>query len=80
VASLSHGYSVKADPASDALGFSRHRTDASGGIYLSAGAMVFFASVGRTLAPVTATSGRLSLTGGVTINIAGPAAHTPRVP
>ena len=80
VASLSHSYSVKADPASDALGVSRHRTDASGGLYVSTGAVVFFASAGRTLAPVTATSGRLSLTGGVTINVAGPAAHTPRVP
>jgi hypothetical protein len=29
---------------------------------------------------VTETSGRLSFTGGVTINVAGPAAHTPRVP
>jgi hypothetical protein len=80
VASLSHSYSVKADPVSDALGVSRHRTDASGGLYVAAGSVVFFASAGRTLAPVTATSGRLSLTGGVTINVAGPAAHTPRVP
>jgi hypothetical protein len=81
VASLSHSYSVKSDPLSDALAVSRHRTDASGSLYLRAGsAVVFFASVGRTLAPVTETSGRLSLSGGVTINVAGPSAHTPRVP
>lgn len=81
VASLSHSYSVKSDPLSDALGVSRHRTDASGSFYVRAGsAVVFFASVGRTLAPVTETSGRLSLTGGVTINVAGPAEHAPRVP
>jgi len=81
VASLSHSYSVKSDPVSDARGISRHRTDASGGVYLNAGStVVLFASVGRTLSPVTDTSGRLSLTGGVTINVAGPAEHTPRVP
>jgi len=81
VASLSHSYSVKSDSISDSLGVSRHRTDASGGVYVNAGsAVVFFASVGRTLSPVTETSGRLSLTGGVTINVAGPSAHTPRVP
>ena len=73
VASLSHSYSVKSDP--------RHRTDASGGIYVSAGSSsVVFLSIGRTISPVTDTSGRLSLTGGITINVAGPAAHTPRVP
>jgi hypothetical protein len=81
VASLSHSYSVKSDPVADARGVSRHRTDAGGSFYVGAGdALVFFASIGRTLSPVTETSGRLWLTGGVTINIAGPAAHTPRVP
>ena len=81
VASLSHSYSVKSDPLSDALGVSRHRTDASGSLYLRAGSgVVFFTSVGRTLAPITETSGRLSFTGGVTINVAGPAEHAPRVP
>jgi hypothetical protein len=78
---LAHSYSVVSDPVSDALGISRHRTDASGGMYLSLRpSLVFFASVGRTLSPVTETSGRLSVTGGVTVNVAGPAAHTPRVP
>lgn len=78
---LAHSYSVVADPISDRLGISKHRTDASGGIYLSLRpSVVFFASVGRTVSPVTETSGRLSLNGGLTINVAGPAAHTPRVP
>jgi hypothetical protein len=81
VASLSHSYSVKSDPIADAGGVPRHRTDASGGVYVSAGpAAVVFVSAGRTISPVTDTSGRLSLTGGITINVAGPAAHTPRVP
>jgi len=78
---IANSYSVVSDPISDALGISRHRIDASGGVYVTLRpAVVFFASVGRTLSPVTSTSGRLSLSGGVTINIAGPAAHTPRVP
>ena len=78
---LAHSYSVVSDPISDTLGISKHRTDASGGIYLSLRpSLVFFASIGRTLSPVTETSGRLSVTGGVTINVSGPAAHTPRVP
>jgi hypothetical protein len=78
---LAHSYSVVSDPVSDRLGISKHRTDASGGMYVSVRpSVVFFASVGRTLSPVTETSGRLSLNGGLTINLAGPAAHTPRVP
>jgi len=78
---LAHSYSVVSDSISDRLGISKHRTDASGGIYLSLRpTLVFFASVGRTVSPVTETSGRLSVNGGLTINVAGPAAHTPRVP
>lgn len=81
VLSVSHSYSVKTDAISDAGGVSRHRTDASGGIYLNATpSVVLFASIGRTLAPVTASTGRLLLTGGLTINVSGPAVHTPRVP
>jgi hypothetical protein len=78
---LAHSYSVVSDPISDTLGISRHRTDVTGGTYLSLRpSLVFFASIGRTLSPVTETSGRLSVTGGVTINVAGPAAHPPRNP
>jgi hypothetical protein len=79
--SIAHSYSVVSDSISDAQGVSRHRTDASGGVYLSLRpAVVFFASVGRTVSPVTDTSGRFSVTGGLTINVAGPATHTPRNP
>jgi hypothetical protein len=79
--SVAHSYSVVSDPVSDALGVSRHRTDASGGAYMSMRpGVVFFASVGRTVSPVTVTSGRVSVTGGLTINVAGPAAHAPRNP
>jgi hypothetical protein len=78
---LAHSYSVVSDAISDRLGISKHRTDASGGLYLSLRpSVVFFASAGRTLSPVTDTSGRLSLNGGLTINVTGPAEHTPRVP
>jgi hypothetical protein len=81
VLSLSHSYSTKTDAISDARGISRHRTDASGSLYVNAApGIVLYASVGRTLSPVTETSGRLSLTGGLTINVSGPAAHTPRNP
>jgi len=78
---IAHSYSVLADPLSDSMGISRHRTDATGGLYLSLRpAVVFFASIGRTVSPVTETSGRLSVTGGLTINVAGPATHAPRNP
>ena len=78
---VAHSYSVVSDPISDALGVSRHRTDGSGGMYLLLRpTLVLFASVGRTLSPVTETSGRLSVAGGLTINISGPTTQTPRNP
>jgi hypothetical protein len=81
IASASHSYSVADDPASDALGLTRHRTDAGGGAYLSINpSLVFFTNVGRTFAPVDATSGRLSLSAGMALNVAGPATTSPRQP
>jgi hypothetical protein len=78
---VAHSYSVISDPISDGLGVSRHRTDAGGGMYLSVRpAVVLFANIGRTLSPVTAISGRLLVTGGLTLNIAGPPTQTPRNP
>lgn len=78
---IAHSYSVVTDLISDATGISRHRTDVSGGLYLSLRpAVVLFGSVGRTVSPVTETSGRLSVTGGLTVNLAGPALHAPRNP
>jgi len=80
-ATVAHSYSVVSDPVSDALGITRHRTDASSGVYLSLRpTVVLFASVGRTFAPVNATSGRLAISGGVTMNVAGGATNTPRTP
>jgi hypothetical protein len=81
VATLSDSYSVKSDPVSDAQRIARHRTDASGGVYVAATpGVVLFATVGRTISPVTETSGRLSFTGGMTMNVTGAAQHAPRVP
>ena len=78
---MAHSYSVVSDPISDALGITRHRTDASGGVYYAAapGAVVF-ASVGRTFAPLDATSGRISVTGGLTMNVSGIVTRAPRTP
>jgi hypothetical protein len=81
VASASHSYSVADDPVSDALGVSRHRTDAGGGVYLSVNpSLVLFTNVGRTFAPVDATSSRLSFSVGMAVNVAGPATTSPRQP
>ncbi len=78
---FSHTYSTASDPVSDALGVTRHRTDAGGGIYVSATpAVVIFANVGRTFAPVDDTSSRIALYTGIAINVAGPATRAPRVP
>ncbi len=80
-ATMGHSSSVASDPISDALGVTRHRTDASGGVYYAAApSAVVFASVGRTFAPVDATSGRISVTGGLTMNVSGIVTRAPRTP
>ena len=80
-ATMAHSYSVVADPVSDALGIARHRTDASGSMYYTAKAgVVFFTSIGRTFAPVDQTSGRLAVSGGVTMNMSGIVTRAPRTP
>ena len=79
--SFAQSYSVVSDPAADALGIARHRTDASTGLYLSLRpTVVFFANVGRTFAPVNDTSGRLSVAGGISLNVARRGTNVPRVP
>jgi hypothetical protein len=81
VGSISHSYSVADDPISDALGITRHRTDAGGGAYVTVTpSLVLFTNVGRTFAPVDDTSSRLSLSAGIAVNIAGPATISPRQP
>jgi len=81
VATTAHSYSVVADPASDLLGVSRHRTDGSGGAYyaVTRGAAVF-TTLGSTFAPVDQTSGRLAVSGGVTMNLSGIVTRVPRIP
>lgn len=77
--SFGQSYSVVSDPAGDALGISRHRTDASTGAYFSLGpTVVLFASVGRTFVPVNESSGRLAVSAGVTLNIARRGTNVPR--
>jgi hypothetical protein len=81
VATMAHSYSVASDPVSDALGVTRHRTDASGGVYYAATrSAVIFVNVGRTFSPVDATSGRISVTGGLTMNVSGIVTRAPRTP
>jgi hypothetical protein len=80
-ATMAHSYSVVSDPVSDALGIARHRTD--GGFcayYAAAPSVVLFTSVGRTFRPVDQTSGRLSLSGGVTMKVSGIVTRVPRTP
>ena len=81
IANVAHSYSVASDPLSDALGMSRHRTDAGGGAYVTVTpSLVLFTNVGRTLAPVDETSSRLSVSAGIAVNVAGPATTSPRQP
>ncbi len=78
---VAHSYSVVDDPASDALGISRHRTDAGAGAYITVTpSLVLFTNVGRTFAPVNDTSSRLSVSAGIAVNVAGPATTSPRPP
>jgi hypothetical protein len=80
-ASMTHSYSVVTDPVSDALGIARRRTDANGAAYYAANAgVVFFTSIGRTFSPVDQTSGRLAVSGGVTMNVSGIVTRAPRTP
>ena len=81
VATLAHMYSVADDAVSDALGITRHRTDASGGVYVQARpTVVLFASLGRTMRSVSDSGSGFSLGGGLAVNVAGPATRAPRVP
>src|SRR4029453_6892310 len=80
-ATMAHSYAVVSDPVSDALGIARHRTDGSGGAYYAATpGVVFFTSIGRTFAPVDQTSGRISISAGITMNVSGIVTRAPRTP
>jgi len=80
-ATMAHSYSVVSDPASDALGIARHRTDGSGAAYYAVSpGVVLFTTVGRTFAPVDETSGRLAVSAGMTMNVSGIVTRAPRTP
>jgi hypothetical protein len=80
-ATMAHSYSVVSVPISDSLGIARHRTDGSGAAYYAASpSVVLFTSIGRTLAPVDQTSGRLAINGGMTMNVSGIVTRAPRTP
>jgi hypothetical protein len=80
-ATMAHSYSVVSDPVSDALGIARHRTDASGSAYYAANpGVVVFTSIGRTFSPIDQTTGRLALSGGITMNVSGIVTRPPRTP
>jgi hypothetical protein len=76
---LTHGYSLKADPFSDALGLNRQRADASASVSRAVTRTIAaYGGVGRTLTRTDANSTRLSVSGGVVMFFAGPVPARPR--
>jgi hypothetical protein len=70
---FSDAYSTNADAALTAAGLGRSRADVSGGAsYLVGPAWIVFGSIGRTVSAHDPESGTLSLSGGVSLNLAGP--------
>jgi len=79
--SLTHGYSLGADPLSDALGLHRRRTDASASVSRAlTSTIAAYGGVGRTLSRSDANSTRFSVSGGVVMFFANsvPARPGPR--
>ena len=76
---LTHGYSVDADPLSDALGLHRQRTDASASVSRAlTSTIAAYGGIGRTLSRSDANSTRLSVSGGVVMFFASPVPARPR--
>jgi hypothetical protein len=76
---LTHGYSLKADPLSDALGLNRQRADASASVSRAVTRTIAaYGGVGRTLTRADTNSTQLSLSGGVVMFLASPAPARPR--
>jgi hypothetical protein len=70
---LTDGYSLAADPLSDALGLNRQRLDASATISRAlTSSIAVYGGVGRTLSRADANSTRVSLSGGVVTYFNGP--------
>ena len=77
--SLTHGYSLAADPLADALGLNRQRLDVSGSVSRTiAKSIAVYGGVGRTLSRADANSTRISLSGGIVTFFNGPAPATRR--
>jgi hypothetical protein len=67
--SISESHSLKRDDLSFALGLSKNRTDASGGVAVTVGSQAaVFGSVGRTVSNHDASSASLMFTGGVSLS------------
>jgi hypothetical protein len=72
--SLTHGYSLAADPLSEALGLNRQRVDVSGSVSRAIGrSTAIYGGVGRTLSRADANSTSISLSGGLVTFFNGPA-------
>jgi len=75
---LTQSYSVKADPALDALGVSARRADVSGSVAYPFGQVaVGYVSVGRSLTSIEEGGTAFSLAGGVAVRFNGGIAHRP---
>jgi len=71
---LSSSYSTKADPVAFAAGLGRVRTDVSGGAsYAIRPTWIAFGSIGRTISSHDANSTNVSISGGLSLNLAAPA-------
>ncbi|HEX9365627.1 MAG TPA: hypothetical protein VF921_03310 [Vicinamibacterales bacterium] len=76
---FSDSYSTKADPAAAILGLARSRADVSGGASYALGPeWIVFGSIGRTVSAHDRQSAKLSLVGGVSLNLAAPRQSRPR--
>lgn len=71
---LSSSYSTKSDPVAFRAGLRRVRTDVSGGAsYAIRPTWIAFGSIGRTISSHDANSTNLSVSGGLSLNLAAPA-------
>jgi hypothetical protein len=69
--SLSQSHSTSRDDLSDAMGLSSDRTDVSGGAGVAvANAITAFGSIGRTISRQDASSSKVFVTGGLSLNFA----------
>jgi hypothetical protein len=76
---LTDGYSLKADPFSDALGLNRRRVDASASVsHALTSAIAAYGGVGRTLSRTDANSTRISVSAGVVMLFSSPVPARPR--